>query len=60
MKKSLFFNTSAFITTVENRCMLTKEGIDFCFDSTKYGSELVVIAFNWGELKPFLKMKIGE
>jgi WG containing repeat len=51
-------NTAAFITTVENRWMFTKTGIDFCFDSTKSGSGLVVIAFTWAELTPFLKMKI--
>ncbi len=50
-------NASAFITTVENRWMLTKEGIDFCFESTG-GSGLVIISFTWAELAPFLKMKI--
>jgi hypothetical protein len=50
-------NASAFITTVENRWMLTKDGIDFCFESTG-GGGLVVISFTWAELEPFLKMKI--
>ena len=53
-------NTSAFITTVENRYMLTKEGIDFCFNSTENRGEFVIISFTWAELKPFLKMKMGE
>jgi hypothetical protein len=51
-------NASAFITTVENRWMLTKEGIDFCFDSSDGGREFVIISFTWTELAPFLKMKI--
>ena len=52
-------NTSAFVTTVENRFMLTTEGIDFCFNSTGSREEFVIISFTWGELKPFLKLKIG-
>ena len=51
-------NASAFITTVENRFMLTKDGIDFCFDSTENSREFVVISFTWAELSPFLKLKI--
>jgi hypothetical protein len=51
-------NASAFITTVENRWMLTKDGIDFCFDSSDNGREFVIISFTWAELAPFLKMKI--
>jgi hypothetical protein len=50
-------NSSAFITTVENRWLLTKEGIDFCFDDSD-GNGFVVISFTWAELAPFLKMKI--
>jgi hypothetical protein len=53
-------NTSAFITTVENRFLLTKKGIDFCFDSLNYNSDLVIVSFTWAELAPFLKMKISE
>jgi WG containing repeat len=51
-------NVSAFITTVENRWLLTKEGIDFCFDSTGGGGEFVIVSFTWAELKPFLKLRI--
>jgi hypothetical protein len=51
-------NASAFITTVENRFMLTKDGVDFCFESTGGGGDFVVISFTWAELKPFLKMRI--
>jgi hypothetical protein len=51
-------NTSAFVTTVENRFMLTKEGVDFCFDSTEHGNDFVVISFTWAELSPFLKLRI--
>ncbi len=51
-------NASAFITTVENRFMLTKTGVDFCFDSTKGGRDFVVVSFTWAELTPFLKMRI--
>jgi WG containing repeat len=50
-------NVSAFITAVENRWMLTKEGIDFCFDSTNDQGH-VIVSFTWAELAPFLKMKI--
>jgi WG containing repeat len=50
-------NAAAFITTVENRWMLTKDGIDFCFDSTG-GGDFVIVSFTWAELAPFLKMKI--
>ena len=53
-------NTAAFVTTVENRFMLTKEGIDFCFNSTEGNEKLVIISFIWAELQPFLKMKIGN
>jgi hypothetical protein len=51
-------NAAAFITTVENRWMLTKEGIDFCFKSTNYGRALVIVSVTWAELQLFLKMKI--
>jgi hypothetical protein len=56
-------NASAFITTVENRWMLTKTGIDFCFESTNKGfvftkGDYVSVSFTWAELAPFLKMKI--
>jgi hypothetical protein len=59
-------NASAFITTVENRWMLTKNGIDFCFDSIIRGNgfnifnegDYVSISITWAELAPFLKMKI--
>jgi WG containing repeat len=51
-------NAEAFITTVENRFMLTKTGVDFCFDSTGSGREFVVISFTWAELGAFLKMRI--
>jgi hypothetical protein len=53
-------NTSAFVTAVENRFMLTKEGIDFLFDATKDRGKFVTISFTWAELKPFLKLKIGN
>jgi hypothetical protein len=52
-------NTSAFVTTVENRFLLTKEGIDFHFDYTGGMEQLVKISFTWAELTPFLKMKIN-
>jgi hypothetical protein len=56
-------NVEAFIKTVENRWMLTKSGIDFCFDSTGDngvfdGGNFVVVSLTWSELAPFLKMKI--
>jgi hypothetical protein len=51
-------NAAAFITTVENRFMLTKDGVDFCFESTGGGGDFVVISFTWAELKPFLKLKV--
>jgi hypothetical protein len=51
-------NAAAFITTVENRWMLTKNGVDFCFDSTGDGGDLVIISFTWAELTPFLKLRI--
>jgi WG containing repeat len=51
-------NASAFVTTVENRWMLTKDGVDFCFDSTGSSGDLVIISFTWAELQPFLKLKI--
>lgn len=51
-------NTSAFITTVENRWQLQKEGIDFCFDSTVGGQKFVVVSFSWAELLPFLKLRV--
>jgi hypothetical protein len=51
-------NASAFITTVENRFMLTKEGVNFYFNSTSGGETFVVISFTWAELSPFLKMKL--
>jgi hypothetical protein len=51
-------NASAFITTVENRWQLTKDGVDFCFDATGYRHDFAVISFTWAELSPFLKLRI--
>jgi hypothetical protein len=52
-------NAAAFISTAETRWLLTKDGIDFCFDSTVSSSgNFVIISFTWAELQPFLKMKI--
>ncbi len=52
-------NASSFITQVENKWLLTKDGIDFCFVSDGSGSkQLVIISFTWAELKSFLKVKI--
>jgi antitoxin component YwqK of YwqJK toxin-antitoxin module len=52
-------NAEAFIGQVENRFMLTREGIDFCFKSTGNSiGTFVIIPFTWAELTPFLKMKI--
>jgi WG containing repeat len=50
-------NASAFIAQVENRFMLKKEGIDFCFQSNKNGDDFVVVSFSWAELQPYLKMR---
>lgn len=50
-------NASAFIVQVENRFMLKKEGIDFCFESNKNRNEFVVVPFTWAELQPYLKMR---
>jgi hypothetical protein len=53
-------NASAFIAQVENKFMLTQEGVDFCFNSTGniYAGEFVNVSFTWAELTPFLKIKI--
>ena len=51
-------NTSGFITAVENRFMLTKQGVDFCFNSEEGSDDLVIVSFTWAELTPFLKMSI--
>jgi hypothetical protein len=50
-------NASAFLTQVENRFLLTKDGIDFCFDSKKGGSEFAIVSFSWAELEPYLKIR---
>jgi hypothetical protein len=49
---------SQFINQVENRFLLTKEGIDFCFDDRSSENLLVPVSFTWAELLPFLKMRI--
>jgi hypothetical protein len=51
-------NASAFITQVENRFMLTKDGVDFCFDSKKDSGGFAIVSFTWAELEGFLKMRI--
>jgi hypothetical protein len=51
-------NASAFIAQVENRFMLTKDGIDFCFDSKKENSQFAIISFSWAELEGYLKMRL--
>jgi hypothetical protein len=48
-------NTSAFVAQVENRFMLTKTGVDFCFDSQKQGRQFAIISLTWAELEGFLK-----
>jgi WG containing repeat len=50
-------NASAFIAQVENRFMLKKEGIDFCFESNKNRQNFVVVSFSWAELVGYLKMR---
>jgi hypothetical protein len=52
-------NASAFITQVENQFLLTKEGIDFCFETQNFAGDFVVISFTWTELAPYLKMKLN-
>jgi WG containing repeat len=51
-------NASAFIAQVENRFMLTKDGVDFCFDSKKDRGGFAIVSFTWAELEGFLKMRI--
>lgn len=51
-------NTSGFITAVENRFMLTKQGVDFCFNSEENDENLVIVSFTQAELMPFLKMSV--
>jgi hypothetical protein len=51
-------NTSALVTQVENRFMLTREGVDFCFVSLKNSSNFAIVSFSWVELEPFLKMRL--
>jgi hypothetical protein len=48
-------NSGAFIKQAEEAFLLTEKGIDFCFVSDDYENNLVVIPFDWAELKPFLK-----
>jgi hypothetical protein len=50
-------NAAAFIAQVENRFMLKKEGIDFCFESNKNRQNFVVVSFSWAELEGYLKMR---
>jgi hypothetical protein len=52
-------NASAFISQVENRFLLTQNGLDFCFQAKDSESEFVVVSFSWNELKPYLKMQIS-
>ncbi|MBL7813543.1 MAG: WG repeat-containing protein [Saprospiraceae bacterium] len=40
-----------FLKQVENRFILTEKGIDFCFESADWSSQLVVVSFTWEELK---------
>jgi hypothetical protein len=51
-------NAEAFIKTVEDRWQLTREGINFCFESSDESYKFVVVSFTWAELSPFLKFKI--
>jgi hypothetical protein len=53
-------DTSIFLETVENRFLLTKDGVDFHFDSQKQGNDekFVIVSFTWAELQPFLKMRL--
>lgn len=48
-------SNSDFLKQVENRFILTEQGIDFCFESAESNSQLVIVSFTWDELKPFLK-----
>jgi hypothetical protein len=56
-------DTSIFLETVENRFLLTKDGLDFHFDSQKSDrysddTKFVIVSFTWAELQPFLKMRL--
>jgi WG containing repeat len=51
-------NGESFVAQVESRWLLTKTGIDFCFDDQKNRGQFVVISFSWAELKEFMKIKI--
>ena len=47
-------NTANFVGQVKEQFMLTKEGINFHFNS----NNKAVVAFMWAELQPFLKMRL--
>ncbi len=50
-------NPENFVGQVENAFLLTKTGIDFCFES--HGEKTFdIVSFTWSELTPFLKIKI--
>ena len=51
-------NTLAFVSTVENRFLLTNDGVDFHFSSHKDHRDFVIVSFTWAELQPFLKMRL--
>jgi hypothetical protein len=44
-------NGTDFLKQVENCFVLTEQGIDFCFESSDYNSQLVIVSFPWDELK---------
>jgi hypothetical protein len=50
-------NTAGFIDAVENRFILTPEGVDFNFWVEKGRDTFVPVSFTWAELQPFLKMR---
>ena len=55
--KAINCSNSDFLKQVDNRFVLTEQGIDFCFESADgFGNDLVIVSFTWAELKPFLKL----